>query len=352
VGTPNTQGPDSVVAPAPVGRTGNLTPWFLWVACFVAVWLGVVITNNWWGRVADHWPISVAVALGSYVAGSTPMGGGTVGFPVLVLLFDQPADFGRQFSFFIQSIGMTSASIFILSTRTRIAGRVLLWAMGASAASMVLTHYLLFPLISGTAVKLTFACIWGGFGIVTLLKLRKLLGHHHAPTLSARSDMVLGLVGGLVGGVASGLTGVGVDMVVYTLLVLVFRADLRPAIATSVILMAWNSLIGTGLTLLDGDVQAEVVSNWLAASPVVLFGAPLGAWVVSKVRRGPTLVFVSVLCVLQLVWTLSRIDLTPRILWITGCAVLGLNVLFHFMYAYGRRLRPDPGEERLTILDA
>ena len=35
-----------------------------------------------------------------------------------------------------------------------------------------------------------------------------------------------------------------------------------------------------------------------------------------------------------------------------GCAVLGLNVLFHFMYAYGRRLRPDPGEEQLTILDA
>lgn len=347
--SPRVHQPDSVLAPRPAA---GLRPWFIWVGCFLTAWLCLVGLNNWWGRVADHWPISVAMALGSYVAGSTPMGGGTVGFPVLVLLFDQPADFGRQFSFFIQSIGMTSASIFILCSRMPIARAVLPWAMAGSAVSMVLTHYLVFPHLSGTAVKLTFACIWGGFGIVTLLKLRQLLGHHHAPTLSARSDMVLGLTGGLIGVVASGLTGVGVDMVVYTLLVLIFRSDLKPAIATSVILMAWNSLIGTALTFIDGQVEPEVVSNWLAASPVVLFGAPLGTWVVSKVRRGPTLIFVSILCVLQLVWTLSRIDLTPRILWITACAVLGLNVLFHFMYAYGRRLRPDPGEEQLTILDA
>jgi hypothetical protein len=36
------------------------------------------------------------MAFGSYVAGSTPMGGGTVGFPILVLLFDLPATLGRD----------------------------------------------------------------------------------------------------------------------------------------------------------------------------------------------------------------------------------------------------------------
>ncbi len=331
-------------------RLPPLTPWLVWVAAFLTTWLGVVTLHDWWDRVAAHWPISVAMALGSYVAGSTPMGGGTVGFPVLVLLFDQPADFGRQFSFFIQSIGMTSASIFILCSRMPIAARVLPWAMGGSALSMILTHYFLFPHLSGTVVKLTFACLWGGFGILTLVKLRSLLAHHHPPEMDPRTDQRLGLTGGLVGGIASGLTGVGVDMVVYTLLVLVYRSDLKPAIATSVILMAWNSLLGTGLTVLDGAVEAEVVGNWLAASPVVLFGAPLGAWVVARVRRGPTLVFVSVLCVLQLVWTLSRVDLTPGLLALTAMAVLALNVAFHFLYAFGRRLRPDPGEAQRSLL--
>ena len=61
--------------------------------------------------------LAAAMAVGSYVAGSTPMGGGTVGFPVLVLLMDLPATLGRDFSFAIQAIGMTSASIYILCRR-------------------------------------------------------------------------------------------------------------------------------------------------------------------------------------------------------------------------------------------
>jgi hypothetical protein len=72
---------------------------------------------------------------------------------------------------------------------------------------------------------------------------------------------------------------------------------------------------------------------------------------VDRIRRGPTLLFVSALCILQLVWTLSRVGATPPILVGAAVAILGLNLLFHLLYAYGRRLRPDPGEERLGILD-
>lgn len=347
--------PEPLAEPAAAGpvRAGatRMSPWFVWVAAFLTVWVTLVATNNWWDRVADHWPIAVAMTLGSYVAGSTPMGGGTIGFPILVLLFDQPAEFGRQFSFLIQSIGMTSASIYILCARRPLAWGVLPWAAGASAVSLVATHYLIFPHVPATAVKLTFACIWGGFGMLTLVKLRSMLAHHHPPTLGRRADAGLGLAAGLIGGVATGLTGVGVDMVIYTALVLIMRSDLRPAIATSVVLMAFNSLIGTALTVADGDVSHEVFSNWLAAAPVVLFGAPLGAWVVARVRRGPTLLFVAALCVLQLVWTLSRVEATGRILALTALAVLGLNLAFHLMYALGRRIRPDADEAGKSLLE-
>lgn len=146
------------------------------------------------------------------------------------------------------------------------------------------------------------------------------------------------------------MTGVGIDMVVYTALVMIYRSDLRPAIATSVVLMAWNSVIGTGLSLIDGSVDPEVLSNWLAASPIVLVGAPFGAFMVARIPRGPTLIFVSVLCLLQLVWTITQLELTQKQLVLVLGAVLALNLLFHLMHGFGRRFRPDPGEEGMSVL--
>ena len=95
--------------------------WFLWLVAFYLTWLWLVLGLGHWGDTKEHWPIALAMALGSYVAGSTPMGGGTVGFPVLVLGFDMPASLGRDFSFAVQSIGMTSASILILARRLPLA---------------------------------------------------------------------------------------------------------------------------------------------------------------------------------------------------------------------------------------
>lgn len=47
--------------------------------------------------------------------------------------------------------------------------------------------------------------------------------------------------------------------------------------------------------------------NWLAAAPVVILGAPLGALLVSVISRVKTLYFVAVLCVLQFVWTIQQV---------------------------------------------
>ncbi|MCB1567094.1 MAG: hypothetical protein KDI78_16055, partial [Xanthomonadales bacterium] len=78
----------------------------LWLLAFYAAWLGLVMAGQHWHTLRENWGIAAAMGLGSYVAGSTPMGGGTVGFPILVLLFEQPPQLGRDFSFAVQSIGM------------------------------------------------------------------------------------------------------------------------------------------------------------------------------------------------------------------------------------------------------
>ncbi|MFG0274970.1 MAG: sulfite exporter TauE/SafE family protein, partial [Phycisphaerales bacterium] len=76
-----------------------------WLVAFFLAWGALVVAGRHWGAVLDHWETALAMALGSYVAGSTPMGGGTIGFPVLVLILGEPAELGRGFSLAVQSIG-------------------------------------------------------------------------------------------------------------------------------------------------------------------------------------------------------------------------------------------------------
>ncbi|MCA9582752.1 MAG: sulfite exporter TauE/SafE family protein [Myxococcales bacterium] len=132
-------------------------PWFLWLVVFYGVWISLHFAFEMWHHTVEHWPIAAAMGLGSYVAGSTPMGGGTVGFPVLVLLFDLPASMGRNFGLAIQSVGMTSASIFILCRRNPVESRTLRYAIVGSAAGLVVGTFCVAPYISDGTVKLIFA---------------------------------------------------------------------------------------------------------------------------------------------------------------------------------------------------
>jgi uncharacterized membrane protein YfcA len=103
--------------------------------------------------------MAVAMAAGSYVAGSTPMGGGTVGFPVLVLLMDLPATLGRDFSFAIQSVGMTSASIYILCKRQELEWPMLRAALLGALVGTPLGILYIAPLASDLFIKLLFAIL-------------------------------------------------------------------------------------------------------------------------------------------------------------------------------------------------
>lgn len=188
--------------------------WFAWLALFYGTWATLVFRGVGWQTVADHWPIALAMAFGSYVAGSTPMGGGTVGFPVLVLLFDMPATLGRDFSFAVQSIGMTSASIFIM-----VRGQPLAWSMlkGAMLGSLVGTPLgILFiaPLVPELWIKVVFAVVWASFGVLHLYRIGEISAHAGMTSPGERWDFRVGLFVGLVsGGSVAAVTGVGIDMV-------------------------------------------------------------------------------------------------------------------------------------------
>ena len=285
-------------------RKKHLWVWFLWLAGFYSVWAWLVFGHGRWEVVKTHWPIALSMAFGSYVAGSTPMGGGTVGFPILVLLFELPATLGRDFSFAVQSIGMTSASIFILARRQPLAWSMLQGAMGGSLVGTTLGIFFVAPLVPDLWIKLVFAVVWASFGVLHLYRIGEIAGHVGMTEFDERWDFRVGLgVGAMAGATVAASTGVGIDMVLYTVLVLLCRADLKIAIPTSVLIMAFTSLLGVAVKNLFTGLQPGVFENWLAAAPIVALGAPLGALMVDLIGRKPTLVMVAVLCVGQFVWT-------------------------------------------------
>ncbi len=331
--------------PAPAGKPAifpplaQLWPWLVWLGLAYGTWLGLVIVGDHWQTLIDHTGIALAMVAGSYVAGSTPIGGGAVGFPILVLLFGQTAELGRDFSFAVQSVGMTSASLLVYCRRQRLEWPMLGPAMVGALAGTPLGVLFFAPHVPGVAVKLTFALMWASFGILHLYRTPELAAAEGPtkprPTFDHRAGFVLGL---LAGSTVAAVTGVGIEMALYSLLVLLRRADLKIAIPSAVLLMAFTSVVGIATKALFLGVEPGVYENWLAAVPIVLLGAPVGALVVAHIGRAPTLYVVSVLCLGQLVWTLERewSVLGPGGLALALAALLLFNLLFEALFRLGR----------------
>jgi uncharacterized membrane protein YfcA len=321
----------------------SLRPFLFWLLVFYAVWISILSSGNNFEQALAHWPIALAMTFGSYIAGSTPMGGGTVGFPILVLLFDMPGSLGRNFGLAIQSVGMVSASIYILSLKKNVAWGLLRPALLGSLLGTPLGAVFIAPLVPDIWIKLTFAVIWASFGIFHILKMSSLVNASGISGKWNRKIWSIGLSIGLLGGVVASVTGVGIDMLIYAILVLLFRADLKIAIPTSVILMAFTSVIGISTNILlfrwhpaRYPMDAEVFNNWLAAAPVVALGAPLGAFVVSLISWTPTLLLVSLLCIAQFLWTIIEEGVTGWTLATAVAAVLLCNAAFLKLFRMGK----------------
>ncbi len=96
---------------------------FLPAFCLYPVWLiigmreGILVSS-----IATYYPMMIAMVIGSLIAGSTPLGGGVVAFPVSVLIFGFTPAQGRDFSLMTQSIGITATSFLILTKKRSLLG--------------------------------------------------------------------------------------------------------------------------------------------------------------------------------------------------------------------------------------
>lgn len=323
------------------------------------IWLIGVTATGSWGRVGDHLIAGATMVFGSFVAGATPQGGGAVAFPVFTKVLDVPAEAARSFSLCIQAVGMTSASIAIIVGR-----RPVVWSAVALGAPAGVLAFLATLFLAGDPqqpfwpstlpapyVKVTFTLVVAAMAWVVVLGLRTPIRtvSGSLPAIGGRLRVAL-LIAGALGGVASALVGSGSDVFMYLFVVVLFGVRGGVGVPTSVITMAIISVAGfVVLGLMDGQLrvaldaagnvtavggevlapalpsdQADLFGMWLAAVPVVAWGAPVGAWVASRMSPRALVLLALVVAAAEVISTAIFLDALRSDVALAAYSIIGL----------------------------
>ena len=265
----------------------NRSPYLVSLLFAFVVWGSWLVYTypNSWAVIQSHWRVSVTMIFGSIIAGATSEGGGAIAFPVFTKALQISPSDAKVFSLAIQSVGMVAASIAIIMMRVQVLWRVVGWVSLGGVVGLFIGSVLLSPLLASDIIRMLFTVMAVSLAF-TLIRLSTgfRLNHRYMPEIGLRETGIL-LVVGIVGGIVSGLVGSGIDMICFSVLVLLFRISESIATPTSVILMAINSFFGVLLHIfIFAGINAQVQSYWLAAVPIVVVGAPLGAYFCSRMH--------------------------------------------------------------------
>ena len=247
-----------------------------------------VISLDLTDEVFAWWPAALTMVFGSFIAGASAEGGGAIAFPVFTLILKIPPIDARSFSFAIQSIGMVSASLLIIGRGIPVELRAVKYPAIGGLVGLVAGTWWIAPLLEPIHTKLFFVSLWMAFGIGLFLANRnrtRIVRASLSENLGQR-DVVILLSAGLIGGLVTSIFGNGIDLVTFCVLTLWYGVDEKVATPTSVLLMSITTVIGFLFhVFVVRDVSQNMLHAWLAAAPVVVFFAPLGAFVISKWNR-------------------------------------------------------------------
>jgi uncharacterized membrane protein YfcA len=273
------------------------------------------------------------MVLGSFVAGASAEGGAAVAFPVFTKILHIPATEARTFGLMIQSVGMTTAAIVIVTRGIKILPQVIAWVSVGGVVGMI-AGSLLIP-IPPPYPKLLFTFVTAAFGIALILS-RWVLNWHPITefVINTNRRRVLFFGIGIIGGVFAANTGSGIDTLTFIILTLAFGINEKVSTPTTVIIMGINSVVGfftQGVLLQSIGIEWEY---WLVCVPIVIFGAPLGALAASRINRDTIICLLLSLITLELVTTLILIPFT-NVMWLfTTVTVAVCAVWFAGMLRY------------------
>ncbi|SFC82160.1 sulfite exporter TauE/SafE family protein [Pseudoalteromonas denitrificans] len=253
----------------------------------------------------EQFNIALTMVFGSFVAGGTALGGGAIAFPVMTKILQIEPQTAKVFSLGIQSFGMTAAALTIIYSRISYYKIIVFLALLGAIPGVILSLTLIADFIPRLAVKSIFSLLLFCFAI-TLIKQH--FTKKNARTSTAWKHKLLIPLVGFIGGITSGLIGSGADIAIFALLVLFYKKDLKASTATSVIIMAVTSLIASVFNFYYLDAFNNQINEYvLAAIPVVVIGAPLGAYVCTKVHNYVLMIFLLCLISLEVSFTLYEV---------------------------------------------
>ncbi len=337
-------------------------------------WLIYVTGWSHWERVVENWISALTMVFGSFVAGATPQGGGAVAFPVFTKGLQIPSEVARTFSLCIQMVGMGCASAAILIRRRRIEAQVYRIAAPVAVLGFFVGYFLLSDrdlpfapsVLPGPYVKVSFTLLTAAMAYVTFLgyRIHALQVRPRVTTFSGRYIATI-VVCALIGGLASSQVGSGSDVLIYLALVVLAGVSPSVGVPTSVLVMTTVSFVGFFVIgILDGQlaigldafgdvtsIDGATVSSsgdaavfaagdaleaqrfdlfglWIAAVPVVAWGAPLGSWVTSKLSDRRLVVFVVALAAAEVVTTIIFLEQLRSDPQLVVFSIVSLIVLF------------------------
>lgn len=322
-------------------RVSLLVALSVWTA-----WLIIVGPTRAFANLITNWEAAVTMIFGSMVAGGTSMGGGAVAFPVFTKVLHVPPHEAKLFALAIQSIGMSSASLTIVAMKTPVEWRFIRWASIGGIPGIVLGSVFLAPILPPELIKFSFTMMVSSFAMVLFILNRTRKTRNLTVPIWGKRERLIALVAGVWGGVVSGLVGSGMDIVCFSVIVLLFGLCEKVSTPTSVILMAINAVAGFMLhRYFIGDFVAPVTNYWLAAVPVVVVGAPTGAILCNFMDRTT---ITKILIGLILIESVSSFLLIPLNYMLVGYSFLVFalfSLIYYWMYksqfyVVGNSVRP------------
>lgn len=300
--------------------------WLLWA-------IGVSVCGSP-SELIEHWLIAPTMLVGSFVAGSTSAGGGAVAFPVMTLIFEVDPQVARDFSLMIQSIGMGAASVGIVLMKIRVDWRaIILSNLGGTIGLWI--GFEISGRLPPAIVKMFFVSLWLSLALALFLVNRRrteVLTQLSHPNGLLRVSLVLM---GIIGGTITGITGSGLDMLVFAMLTIMFRLSETVATPTSVVIMAGNAMMGVLLRTVDGGLLTEAVAFWWCAVPVVVVGAPVGAWFIRNKNRRFITNWLYVAIAVQFIGAMLIVPQTYETLCVAGATTYLGCLMFLSMRRWG-----------------
>jgi len=261
--------------------------YWLYLIVVITAWFWYMSVNNMFSILSENVYVMITMIFGSFVAGSSPEGSASIAYPMFTLYLGIAPDVARNFAFAIQSVGMTAASIYILNKKIALDWNYIIYVSFGGLFGLLFGTYNLVPYIQPMMAKLIFVSLWLAFGIVLYLENRKQTRIiYDKIILFSHSDRINLILFGFIGGGISSLFGTGINIFTFCFLVIYYKVNEKVATPSSIIIMTIETIAGFALHgLIIKDISKESYDMWLSCIPIVIFFAPLGAYVVNKISR-------------------------------------------------------------------